>query len=148
MYSKAYVKWLARIQDTDTPWSEQDIVYFRKAIGSSGLSSVSERADLKARFEALAVGGSYKIGHGHSNKGATYLLNKSLRKDGARRKGCKLGERELAVLRDISHHLFVGLYNQGQHIYESYLPVYRAVAADGSTFEYVGATYDLVQIVG
>jgi hypothetical protein len=149
--SKAYIRWRARILDISTPWTENDIIYFRKAIGGAGLKDTTERDDLRKLFEVTCDKlGGFRITTEQSERGRDYLLSKSLKLNGDRRLGCRLDNREIAVLKDLDHHLFVGLYSQpigGGFASGCYLPVYRAVSRDGGTFEYVGATYDLVQVV-
>lgn len=56
--SKAFKKWVARIEDTTTPWSEQDIIYFRKAVGSSGIKDIAERELLRRMFAERALAGA------------------------------------------------------------------------------------------
>lgn len=144
-----YKKWMERIQDTERPWTESEIIYFRKAIGAAGIKDAEVRKELHNLFWDTLHGNDYsiyRITDEHSTKGQRYLLERSLRRDGGYRKNSKLGYREIGILRALSHHLFVGLYRpQGGLDY--YLPVYRAVALDGQWFEYVGATYEQVIIL-
>lgn len=141
--SKAYDKWLNRVNDYKTPWTEQEIIYFRKAIGLAGIKDSNLRADLYHSFVDQA--GIYNITQEQSEKGRQYLLDKSLKRNGQMRKGSKLTERELAVLRDPTMiHYFVGLWGIGGH----YLPIYRAQTESEAAFEYTGTTYDRMMVFG
>lgn len=146
--NKAFDKWMARIQDTKTPWTEQEIIYFRKAIGLAGIKSEHLRNCLRTAFNSMNP--YYSITREQSEKGRKYLLDKSLKKNGQKRKGCKLGEWELDILRNPDMvHYFVGLH-QPQASLEYYLPVYRAIVT-GETcwyFEYIGASYELMEVIG
>lgn len=145
--SKSFKKWLARIEDTKTPWTEHEIIYFRKAIGSSGLKDREEAAMLVSRFERMVHNiGGYRITYEQDEKGRLYLLHNSLKQNGQLRKNNKLGQFEIDVLRNLDFHFFCGLY-QMQAYYEHYLPVYRAVAKDGSYFEYIGVAYFYVEVL-
>lgn len=143
---KAYDRWLARINDTTTPWLETDVIYFRKAVGQSGIQDPTTRAELRGLFADHAYAQAYRITDAHSEKGRAYLLGKSLKQNGARRKGCRLGAFEIGVLKQLSHHYLVGL--ERDRNVEHFLPIYRAVAINGDYFDYIGATYDQVEILG
>jgi len=145
--SKSFKKWLARIEDTKTPWTEHDIIYFRKAIGHSGLKDRSEAELLYSRFDKMVdkIGG-YRITSEQDEKGRVYLLDSSLKKNRQPRKMNKLGGFEIGVLKNLDFHFFCGLYNNNPY-YEHYFPVYRAVAKDGTYFEYIGATYFQVEVL-
>jgi hypothetical protein len=145
--SKSFKKWLARIEDTKTPWTEKDIIYFRKAVGRSGLKDRTESALLISKFEHMLDNiGGYRITREQDEKGRVYLLDNSVKKNGQLRKHNKLGQFEINVLRNLDFHFFCGLH-QTQAYYEHYLPVYRAVAKDGSYFEYIGAMYFHVEVL-
>ena len=149
--SKTASKWLARINDTTTPWSESEIIYFRKAVGYCGLKNVDEREMLLTAFQKKcdAING-YMITEEQSLKGQHYLLTNTVKKSGQYRKGAKLGDRELDIMRNLSHHLFVGLYAEynGAGEVMSYLPIYRAVSIMVSaSFEYVGTRYEQLEVV-
>lgn len=148
--SKAFTKWLARVKDTKTAWTESEVIYFRKAIGICGLKDQEERLILKMEFEERASNKGYSILPEHNEKGRNYLLSKSLKKNGQVRKGSKLGARELDIMLNLKHHKLTALYPQcngfGQAL--GYLPVYTAYDRKGNHFQYIGATYEMMQIVG
>lgn len=149
--SIAYGKWMTRLRDTNNVWTENDIIYFRKAIGYCGIKDPELRKQLRKQFDVFAEKNEgYLITNEQSEKGRTYLLDRSLRKNGELRKGCKLGSREIDILRDLDYHRFVGLWEQHNGFGDvmGYLPVYRAVAQNGNSFEYVGATYEMMEVVG
>lgn len=146
--SKAYVKWESRINDLSTPWSEQEIIYFRKATGHSGLKDKGERIALQALFrDSIGYDGfeGYRITRAQDVKGQAYVISKSQRVDGTLRKGTKFSFRELRVFKELEHHLLVGMYFP-QHGLDCWFPIYRAVALCGWV-EYVGATYEQMTIV-
>lgn len=140
----AYKKWLARIEDKKTAWTEQEIIFFRRAIGQCGLKDPAERALLRSLFADAVENEGYKITREQDMKGLRYLLDKSLKKNGEHRKGSKFGTFELAVLLHFSHHTLSGLYRDTYC--EHYLPIYRAYDTEGNWFEYVGTTYEQIQI--
>lgn len=144
MKTTAFDRWLKRVKDVITPWTEHEIIYFRKAIGVSGLVDPAERAFLRSEFEACAASIGYRITAEQDSKGRGYLLSMSLRRDGrTKRKGCILGDHELCVLKELDRHYLVGLASNGP----CFLPVYRAVAVGGESFDYIGATYEMVRVV-
>lgn len=140
--SKAARKWMTRLADTVSPWTENDIIYYRKAISQCGLKSAEEKLAL---HEAFADKG-YRITAEQDAKGRNYLLSNSLKKDGTPRKGNVLGDAEIRIMQNLKHHLFVGVYHKGG-FYNYYLPVYRAIAKDGSYFEYIGTMYKHVEVL-
>lgn len=139
--STAFKKWKARIENLSCPWTENDIIYFRKAVGHNGLQDPAERALLISLFNTMIsdTDGVF-ITEQHSRKGQIYLLENSLKKNGDPRKQNIFGEYELHILKNLSHHLFVGLYRNGLFC-DHYFPIYRAVDKDGNYMDYVGATY-------
>lgn len=139
-------RWALRVDTTDTPWLEAEIIYFRKAIGSAGLKDATTRRRLAREFIYNAMRLKYRITEEHSVKGQQYLLSKSLRQDGTERSGNRLGSFEIGVLKDLDRHMLVNLYRP-QEAFESYLPVYRAIDSKGAWFEYVGATYEQVRVL-
>lgn len=146
--SKAYLKWEARVNDTTTPWTEQEVIYFRKATGHSGLKDRNERIALQALFrDTIGHDGfqGYRITRQHDVKGQAYVISKSERVNGQPRKGTKFSARELQVFKQLEHHLIVGMYFP-QYGLDCWLPIYRAVAPCGYV-EYVGATYELMVVI-
>lgn len=147
MYSKSYRKWEARINDHASPWTESEIVYFRKATGPFGLKDRGERVALQALFrDTLTDIDGYRITRQQDVKGQAYVLTKSLKKNFERRKGCKFTDLELKVFKELEHHLLVGMYFP-QHGLEWWLPVFRAIGGDGAWVEYVGAPYELMVVL-
>ncbi len=134
--SKTFNKWLTRVQDNETPWSENDIIYFRKAVGSSGLKSNDERDELRGAFNSDE---GYKITENQTSKGINYLKNTIYKANGSLRNTIKsraFGLREKAIIDNFSHFLFTDIHNGSSNYYEFYLPVYRVIAKNGSYFEY------------
>ena len=147
--NNAYSKWSFRISDINNAWTEKDIIYFRKAIGNYGIKDETLRNKLKANFyRILNQIEGYLITNDQSEKGKNYLLSNSLKKDGTKRKNCKLGNREIEILQNLDYHQFVGLHEQVNGLGKicGYLPIYKAVSMDGKSFEYVGTHYDQIII--
>lgn len=146
--SRAFKKWLKRIEDTETPWTEKDIIYFRKAVGSSGLKDPTERALLRSLFVQTAESiGGYRITREHCAKGTGYVLSKSLRQDGRPRKGCIFTPWQLGIFQNLQEHRLVDLWFNGNAYFHHFLPVYRAIAKFGDTVDYVGTTYSLMRVI-
>lgn len=140
--SKAYTKWLKRIKDVSSPWTENEIIYFRKAIGPAGIKDAVLRSKLVGEFNRWTV---RHITREQSERGRNYLLSKSFKQNGNRRKGCIFGTRELDILNKLYTHYFVGLYWTNNRYT---VPIYRAVDVDGNFFDYTGTYYSNIKIVG
>lgn len=135
MTSKTFTRWLKRVQDVATPWTENEIIYFRKAIGSSSTITDEQRQQLRAIFD----GHEYDITPDQTTKGIEYLINSVWTKAMKPRRTAKakvFGERERDIIANFYEFKFVGLQNVSQNSYRFYVPVYRVVAQDGSSFEY------------
>jgi hypothetical protein len=146
--SKAYKKWEARINDLTTPWTESDVIYFRKATGHSGLKDRGERVALQALFrDTIGHAGfdGYRITRQHDVKGQAYVISNSQRVDGQLRKGSKFSARELQVFKQLEHHLLVGMWFP-QYGNDCWFPIYRAVSPVGYV-EYVGVTYEQMTVI-
>ena len=146
---KAYTKWMDKIETVQVA-TEKDVIYLSKAIGYYGLTHENERFALRCALAKRLDEGGIHLTPEHQRKGTDYLLGKSLRKDGTRRKGCKLGTRELGILlsADVGHK-WVSIFPQynGMGFVMGYLPIYRAYTDDGRSFEYTGTTYDQMEVV-
>jgi hypothetical protein len=145
---KAYANWLDKLESAEV-FTENDVIYLRKAIGYSGLADEGQRHALKYELYKRLSGRGIRLTLAQQRKGTEYLLGKSLRKDGKPRKGCKLNAREIAILqsRNVTHR-WVDIYPQANGFGKvlGYLPVYRAEAGADS-FDYVGTVYDLMTVV-
>lgn len=146
---KAFDKWLSKLRDTgfyDT-WSKNDITYFRKAIGPSGLNSEELRAILVDEFNYIIekTDQGIPLTAEHSEFGRQYLLDNTLRKNGTFRKRAALGQREVDILNDFDCHYWAGLYDTGNGYY---WPIYRAVGNSGDWFDYLGVTYESMKVIG
>lgn len=150
--NKTFAKWLARVLDTTTPWSENDIIYFRKAVGHCGIKDVELRRILVDKFnETVSKIGGYDITPDQSNKGLDYIKSVAMRRDGtpSQSKDNCFGAREISIMNDFSKFTFAGLYEQVNGIGEvmGYLPIYETFGTDGNSFEYVGAAKGIMQVV-
>lgn len=76
------------------------------------------------------------ISHEQTDKGYSFLLDQWKSKTGKVRKNNPFGYREIAVLENFSHFTLKSLYNAGNAYVDNYLPLYCAIARDGSGFEY------------
>jgi len=137
--NKTFRKWVDRVLDFQTPWSENDIIYFRKAIGYSGIKNANLRRALKCAFNAVLERLSYAITPEQTTKGIEYLKFRTFKRNGDMRqaKSNPFGAREANIIKNFSHFEFCGVHNpNGFSGYEFYLPIYKVVARDGSSFEY------------
>lgn len=71
-----------------------------------------------------------------TQKGLSFLLDLWKTPRGKERKNNPFGYREQSILDNFERFEFVGLYNASRGWYPFYLPVYRVIAKDGSSFEY------------
>lgn len=142
--SKTFKKWLTRVQDIKTPWSENDIIYFRKYIGSSGGATTTQRDMLLDAFT-----GDYSITADQTTKGINYLMKVAYRLNGEVRqtKDMPFGERELAIIKDFKEFRFIGVHNASQNAYRFYLPIYEVVSNSNGSFEYT-CNMGLIQVIG
>lgn len=144
--NKTYLKWFALC--SDVVWTESDIIYFRKAIGMSGLKDDRLRSALYRTFIDRMPEGGYRLTREQQSKGTQYLLSKSLKQNGERRKGCILGTHEIGILLDPSvQHTLTHLAPQYNGLDEvlAYMAVYRA-SARGRWFEYLGTSYEQSEV--
>lgn len=146
--SKAFKKYEELLKNKKHVFTQSEIIYFRKAIGVAGLKNIHERQELINLFMDNQKG--YRITREHDELGRNYLISKSLKKNGQFRKGSKLGERELNILYNFSHHMFMGLQSQNSNrgFYDNwYLPIYRAYDKKGNYFDYIGTVYEQVRVL-
>ncbi len=137
----AFEKWVCML-DERSEWSEGEIIAFRKALGHCGFKDPAQKQELLKRFRTRAELGCYRITRQQAVKGQTYLLKNSLKLNGEMRSGCKLGWKEIKILKELDHHLLVGMepqYNAFGKL-THYLPIYRAISFPHS-FEYIGDRY-------
>ena len=124
---RTFKKWLKRVQDDKTPWTENEIIYFRKFIRTS-----EQRKYLLSLFKE-----EYSITKEQTIKGIEYLRNTVFKKNGKFRntKNMPFGEREIDVIKDFKEFKFVGLSSVSQYTLY-YIPVYRVIDNQGNSFEY------------
>lgn len=137
MTSKTYTKWSKRVIDAITPWTENDIIYFRKYIGSSGGTDDTQRNMLLTLFNSVVDG--YSITPDQTTKGIDYLRNAIWTSKGKPRRTAKakvFGSRERAIILDFNQFKFVGVQDISHSEYRFYVPVYRVIANNGAYFEY------------
>jgi hypothetical protein len=137
--NKTFRKWSARVLDVDTPWTENEIIYFRKAVNSSSSLPVELRKALKDAFESITNEQGYKITSEQTDKGIQYIRNRAFKRNGSlrRAKSNPFNTREAHIINNFSHFEFVGLYDaNGNGYMQYYVPVYRVIAKDGTAFEY------------
>ena len=123
---RTFKKWLKRVQDDKTPWTENEIIYFRKFI----------RGGEHGRYLLSLFKQEYSITQEQTIKGIEYLRNTVFKKNGKFRntKNMPFGEREIDIIKDFKEFKFVALYPIGYAAY--YLPVYRVIDNQGNSFEY------------
>jgi hypothetical protein len=152
--SKSYKKWKdlinSKMRCYNAPWTESEIVFFRKAIGYCGLKDVELRSKLHDHFHDHMPKEGYNISMDQAQKGINYLRSKTYKLNGDLRKGNIFGEFERSVINNFRHFKFVGLYPQTNGTGETlgYLPVYRCIAENGCYFDYTGTAYQAIEILG
>ena len=143
--SKAFKKWVARIDSLNNTWTQSELIYLRKAIGHCGLNDPAERALLFSLFNRKCAEATLRILPEHDLLGQNYLLSKSLMKNGKPRKRNILSEEQLNVMKVLDHHTIDGLKRcAGNNIF----PVYTAYGKNGNWFSYTGCMYEHMEIVG
>jgi hypothetical protein len=144
-----FEKWMVRVLDKKTPWTESQIRSFRKYIGSCGVEFTSLKEIL---IDTLDF--NYDITKEQTKKGLNYLFKIAFKKDGSLRetKVYPFGVREVEVLRNFSHFKFVGIERQNWNSYfdeyQASSPVYRVVSKNGTSFEYVAGSFGSIEVVG
>jgi len=143
---KTKKKWLGKLNARPCVLTEQDIIYLRSHYRKLEKERDSGAAEFRATFYDTLASTAIKLTKEHSEKGRQYLLDKSLKKNGDRRKNCKLTEKQLNVLRcpDLYHYL-VDISDDFST--SGKIPIYRAVAADGSYFDYTGVPYFRLEVL-
>jgi hypothetical protein len=148
--SKTYKKWQNIIDDkqkwSNAPFSEHEVIYLRKAIGSSGLKCIDERYTLLSHFQDTMPETGFNITVDHQQKGIDYLRNNTYKKNGTLRKNNILGSFERGVIDNFKEFKLVDLRNASENSYDFYLPIYRCIAKDGSYFDYTGTVYSMIKI--
>ncbi len=138
MKNKTFLKWANRIKDTKTPWTENEIIYFRKAVGSSGLKELELRSKLLDMFNTILSEKSYKITEQQSIKGINYIKGVCFKKNGQLRdskQNC-FSDYEATIILNFRKFEFVGLHYASQNAYAFYTPIYRVISKQGRSFEY------------
>ena len=85
-----------------------------------------------------------KVTKEQAAKGLAWLLNQWKTPKGNERKNNPFGSREETILDDFSHFELVGMYgdwNEYYGEYHNFSPVYRVIASNGDSFDYVYASW-------
>jgi hypothetical protein len=127
--NKTFNKWFKRVQDNQTPWTENEIIYFRKYLRANP----DKYNVLMDSFKS-----EYSITPEQTKKGYDYIYNTCFKKNGELRetKDMPFGVLEANVIRNFKEFRFVGLNSIGLLNHDFYLPVYKVIAQDGTYFEY------------
>jgi hypothetical protein len=138
---KTFNKYLKRVQDDSTPWTEMEIRYFRKYLRENP----SKYSILMNLFKD-----EYSITSEQTKKGIEYITKVCFKKNGELRKTkyMPFGTREARIIRDFKEFKFVGLYNTGSHYNNFYLPVYRVVSKNREYFEYTAGIWGNMEVIG
>ncbi len=145
--NKTYIKWMRRVEDKQTPWTEDQIIYFRKAVSRCSKMDPTLKDELLRRFQVNVRNyGGYKITPEQTEKGIGYLRLKCFGKRGTTMffKRNFIGPQGDMICQDFSHFELSGLdsvYN-GMGEVLCWNPIYKVVAKDGSSFEYTGISAD------
>lgn len=132
--NKTYLKWLDRILNTKTPWTENEIIYFRKYLGTLAHNNQLLFKSLKSEFDRI---GLYSITQEQSLKGINWLNKYAFKSNGQLRnaKGMVFGNREASIIKQFKEFRFTGLHPIG-HSWTYFAPIYEVIAIDGRSFEY------------
>lgn len=135
---KTVAKWENRVSDKETPWTENEIIYFRKFVGSSGCKDEITRKRLINLLDKTSDLVGYNITPEQTQKGINYIKNVAFKKSGEPRNSKQnvFGQFEQRVIKNFYCFKFVGLCNIANNGYAFYVPIYRVLAHDGSWFEY------------
>lgn len=144
--NKTYIKYNKLLEEkaTGIPWTESEIIYFRKYINTRNLDS-----DLIPKFYRCMPENGYQLTAAQDQKGTNYLLNNSIKKNGQLRKGSKLDSHEINILLNSPTNTFIGLQdlNTMKYGFTQYVAVYRMTDKDGRWFEYTGVTYSMLEVI-
>jgi len=146
--NKTLLKWMGvideKVQYVNAPFSEQEVIYFRKAIGASGLKCPMDRRELVNHFHNSMPEEGYNITADHQAKGIKYLLDNTFKKNGKPRKNNIFSDFGLSVISDFKEFKFVGVHRPGYS--EFYLPLYKCISNKGDSFTYTGNVYSMIVI--
>ena len=144
--SKTFKKWLDRVKDHETPWTENDIIFYRKYVGCNGSANKEQKQILKQLFES---GIEYSITQDQTEKGLNYIKNKALKKNGKLRntKNQPFGNREVTIIKNFKEFKFVGLYSASRHN-DFTKPIYKVIAKNGMYFEYIAGSFGDIEVIG
>ena len=152
--NKTLNKWMNLVDDkikwANAPFSEHEIVYFRKAIGSCGLKDSDHRVRLLDHFENLMPVDGYNITEEQKTKGINYLRENTYKKNGQLRKNNIFGDFERHVIENYVDFKFIGVYpaTNGLGLNSGYYsPIYRCIASDGTYFDYIGVAYSMIRVL-
>lgn len=150
-YSKTTKKWMGVITK-EQPITENEIIYFRKAIGSSSKLAQWEKQDLKATLEEqVEKRRGLNITPEQSEKGIEWLTKFVFNSKGERRKdkasNAAFGAYEVNCIKNFYGFTFQGVYSAGNGYYSFYKPIYRLTATNGDWFDYT-TNMGLITVVG
>ena len=128
-------------------WVENDIRGFIKLLNAIRFKETQRDEQAENLKNSM---GTYPITKEQTKKGINYLRTRYFKLNGEPRKSCPFREREIHVIRNFKRFLFVGVYEEyNDYGYGPfYHPIYRVIAKDGSTFEYVPVHWGTPLIVG
>jgi len=143
--NKTLLKWMGvideKVQYVNSPFTEHEIIYLRKAIGASGLKCPMDRIELVNHFHNSMPEEGYNITADHQAKRINYLLDNTFKKNGQLRKNPIFSDFELRVISDFKEFKFVGLHREGYSEY--YLPLYECISNQGDSFTYTVNEYSM-----
>lgn len=152
--SKALNKWKEvinkKIKYSNAPFQENEIIYLRKAVGPCGIKDPELRHELRQHFRDLMPEDGYNITEEQKQRGIKYLRENTYKLNGSLRKNNIFTEFERHVIDNYVDFKLVGLYPcpnyfGGDTGYT--LPIYRCIAKDGSSFDYLGTCYKMIKVI-
>ena len=133
--SKTCKKYLGLIKGRK--FTKIEIQSFRKALNGSSTISLDEQNLLKDEFyKAVESKRPINITKEQTDFGISWLRNKAFRLNGQSRTSSPFRSREEYVIKNFKKFEFCGLYNASTNSFNCYIPVFKVIAKDGSSFEY------------
>lgn len=143
--TKAFKRWQKRVNDIQSPWTETEIIYFRKYLRSHNEPEIDE---LYKQFSDIAESIGYSITIEQSLKGIEYLRKACFRLDGGLRKSAPF---TLYQARHLAKEAFIGFKFRGLCAHSwglgnSLFPIYEVISTFGG-FDYLGVTASMIETV-
>ena len=151
MNRKTYNKWLKRCKDNKTPWTENEIKYFRKALASLLNSIVdADRTDGQYLLETFRSKAPFKITQEQSIKGIEWLKRVCFKSNGQIRESKSRPferwtcESLKQILPKFKYWTLDDIQNCSDNFYQWFGPVYTLHTKNNMSFSYLVTGQGLV----